>query len=50
MRDHWLSNRVFNSYEDIVDHCRDAWNKLVEQSWRIMSTGLRAGHSMGYDQ
>ena len=30
-RDNWLSNRVFNSYDDIVDHCCDAWNKLVEQ-------------------
>lgn len=41
MRDNWLSNRVFNSYEAIVDHCCDAWNKLVEQPWRIMSLGLR---------
>ena len=29
MRDNWLSNRVFKSYEDIVDHCCDAWNKLT---------------------
>ncbi len=21
MRENWLSNRVFKSYEDIVDHC-----------------------------
>jgi len=28
MRDNWLSNRVFKSYDDIVDHCCDAWNKL----------------------
>jgi len=21
MRDNWLSNRVFTTYEDIVDHC-----------------------------
>ena len=41
MRDNWLSNRVFNSYQDIVDHCCDAWNKLVDQPWRIMSIGLR---------
>ncbi len=41
MRDNWLSNRVFGSYEDIVDHCCDAWNKLVEQPWLIMSIGLR---------
>src|SRR5947209_8590749 len=41
MRNNWLSNRVFRSYDDILDHCCDAWNKLVEQPWRIMSIGLR---------
>jgi transposase len=40
-RDNWLSNRIFKSYDDIVDHCRNAWNKLVDQPWRIMSIGLR---------
>ena len=33
LRDNWLSNRVFSSYDDIVDHCCDAWNKLVAQRW-----------------
>jgi transposase len=41
MRDNWLSNRVFTSYDDIVDQCCHAWNRLVEQPWRIMSLGLR---------
>ena len=41
MRDNWLSNRVFRSYEAILDHCCDAWNRLVDQPWRIMSIGLR---------
>jgi transposase len=41
MRDNWLSNRVFTSYDDIVDHCCYAWNRLVEQPWRIMSIGRR---------
>jgi transposase len=41
MRDNWLSNRIFKSYDDIVDHCCDAWNKLVDQPWKIMSIGLR---------
>jgi hypothetical protein len=41
LRDNPLSNRVFKSYDDIVDHCCDAWNSLVEQPWRIMSIGLR---------
>ncbi len=26
MRDNWLSNRVFTSYDDILDHCCEAWN------------------------
>ena len=41
MRDNWLSNRIFTSYENILDHCCDAWNKLVDQPWRIMSIGRR---------
>ena len=41
LRDNWLSNRVFPSYEAIVDHCCDAWNRLIDQPWRIMSIGLR---------
>ncbi len=41
IRDNWLSNRIFNSYEGILDHGCDAWNRLVEQPWIIMSIGLR---------
>ena len=41
LRDNWLSNRVFKSAEDIVDHCCGAWNNLVAQPWRIMSIGMR---------
>ena len=26
LRDNHLSNRVFQGYDDIVAHCRDAWN------------------------
>ena len=36
-----LSNRIFKSYDDIVDHCCFAWNNLVNQPWRIMSIGIR---------
>ena len=39
MRDNRLSNRVFTSYDNIVDYCCDAWNKLVDQPWHIMSIG-----------
>jgi transposase len=41
MRDNWLSNRIFQSYDNIVDHCCFAWNKLVDQPWRSISLGLR---------
>ena len=41
LRENWLSNRVFPSYEAILDHCCAAWNKLTDQPWRIMSIGLR---------
>jgi transposase len=41
MRDNCLSNRIFRSYEDILDHCCHAWNRLADQPWTIMSIGLR---------
>jgi transposase len=41
MRDNWLSNRVFASYTDLVDHCCEAWNNLIDRPWKIMSIGLR---------
>ena len=40
LRDNWLSNHVFKSYDDLDDHCCAAWNRLIEQPWRIMSIGL----------
>lgn len=41
MRENWLSNRVFTSYDNIIDHCCEAWNKVVDQPWRIMTIGRR---------
>ncbi len=41
MRDNWLSNRVFKNYDDILDHCCQAWNNLVSQPERIASIGTR---------
>ena len=42
MRQNWLSNRIFSGYENLVDHCCDAWNRLVQQPWTVMSIGLRS--------
>jgi len=41
MRGNWLSNRIFKSYGDLLDHCCESWNKLTDQPWRIMSIGTR---------
>ena len=41
LRETWISNRIFTSYSDILDHCCAAWNKLTDQPWLIMSIGLR---------
>jgi len=41
MRDNWPSDRIFQVHKHIVDHYCDAWNRLVDQPWRIMSIGLR---------
>jgi hypothetical protein len=48
LRDNWLSNRIFDSFDDIVDHCCDAWNKLIDQPWRIMSIRMR-DRPIGHD-
>jgi hypothetical protein len=37
MRQNWLSDRIFKSFDDIVDHCRYAWNTLIGQPRKIMS-------------
>jgi len=50
MRQNRLSNRIFKSFNDIVDHCCYAWNTLIDQSWKIMSIAHRdsavVGHSL----
>jgi transposase len=41
VRDNWVFNPILRSYEDMLDHRSDAWNKLIIQPWRIMSIGRR---------
>ena len=41
MRDNWLSNRIFKSEDEIVSICSDAWNRPIDQPWKIMSIGRR---------
>ena len=41
MRDNWLSNRIFKTYDDIVALCCEAWNRLIDQPWKIMSRKVK---------
>ena len=47
MRQNWLSNRIFKSFDDIVDHCCYAWNTLIDQPWKIMSIARRDWAAVG---
>ena len=47
IRQNWLSNRIFKSFDDIVDHCRYAWNTLIDQPWKIMSSAHRDWATIG---
>jgi transposase len=41
VRANWLSNRVFETYDEIIDAACDAWNRLVKQPETITSIGMR---------
>ena len=41
LRQTWLSNRVFETYADIVDAACEAWNKLTARPDVITSIGMR---------
>jgi hypothetical protein len=48
MRQNWLSNRIFKSFDGIVDHCCYAWNTLIDQPWKIMSIARRDWAAVGH--
>ena len=41
LRQNWLSNRVFDTYEEIIDAACDARRKLIAQPGSITSIGMR---------
>ena len=41
MRQNWLSNPIFTGFDNIVDLCCDAWNRLTDQRWKIMAIAYR---------
>ena len=48
MRQNWLSNRVFETYTDILDAGSAAWNRLAAQPETITSIGTRQWTSIGH--
>ena len=47
MRQNWLSNRVFETYDDIIDIACEAWRKLLAEPGTITSIGLRQWAHIG---
>jgi len=47
LRANWLSNRVFEGYDDIIDAACDAWNKLTAKPAVITSIGSRQWAHVG---
>ncbi len=47
LRANWLSNRVFEDYNAIVDAGCEAWNKLIAQPETITSIGMRKWAHIG---
>ena len=45
IRDNWLSNLIFVSCEDIIDHCCRAWNRFADQAQLVRSVGSRSATS-----
>ncbi len=41
LRQNWLSSRVFEDYDAILDAGCEAWNRLIAQPQTLMSIGMR---------
>lgn len=41
LRENYLSDCVFETYQEIVDKCCDAWNALINEKGRIASIATR---------
>ena len=41
IRANWLSNRIFENYDAIIDAACEAWNKLLAVPNTIRSIGIR---------
>jgi transposase len=48
LRANWLSNTVFETYDDIIDAACEAWNKLTAAPEVINSIGMRQWAHIGH--
>jgi transposase len=48
LRQNWLSNRVFETYDAILDAACEAWNNLLDQPDKITSIGWRSWACNGH--
>lgn len=48
LRQNWLSNRVFDNYDAIIDTAYDAWRRLTAQPETITSIGMRDWAHIGF--
>lgn len=47
LRENWLSNCIFEGYDDIIDAACEAWNKLIALPAVITSIGMRKWAHIG---
>jgi transposase len=47
LRANWLSNQVFETYEDIIEVACNAWRRLTAQPGTITSIGTREWATIG---
>ena len=48
LRANWLSNRVFDTYDAIIDAACEAWVKLLDEPDAITSIGMRKWAHVGH--
>jgi transposase len=47
LRANWLSNRVFETYDDTIDAAGQTWRNLIAQPETTTSTGMRKWAHVG---
>jgi DDE superfamily endonuclease len=48
IRGNWLSNRVFDTYDEIIDAACDAWNRLIAEPNTLTAIGMRQWAHTGH--